>query len=160
MFLTVQATLQVIDDEQYTHILRIQNTNVKGHVKAAFALKGIKGIGRRFANIVLKVAGIDLDKRAGQITEAEIDHINDILARPTQHGIPKWMLNRQHCPRDGTWSQMVSSGVDTKYREDLEKLKKIKQHKGLRHFWGLKVRGQRTYATGRRGRTLGVIKKK
>ena len=140
--------------------MRIQNTNVKGHVRAQFALKGIKGIGRRISGAVLKVAGIDLQKRAGQITEAEIDTINDILARPTEHGIPKWMLNRQHCPRDGTWTHMVSSMVDTKFREDLEKLKKIKQHKGLRHFWGLKCRGQRTYATGRRGRTLGVIKKK
>ena len=133
---------------------------MKGHVKAMFAIKQIKGIGRRMANAVLKVAGIDLDKRAGQISETEIDTINDILARPTEHGIPKWMLNRQHCPRDGTWTQLVSSMVDTKMREDLEKLKKIKQHKGLRHFWGLKCRGQRTYATGRRGRTLGVIKKK
>ena len=133
---------------------------MKGHVKGMFALKGIKGIGRRIANVVLKVAGIDLNKRAGQITEAEIDAINDVLARPTEHGIPKWMLNRQHCPRDGTWSHLVSSMVDTKAREDLEKLKKIKLHRGLRHFWGLKCRGQRTYATGRRGRTLGVTKKK
>ena len=99
---------------------------MKGHVKAAFALKGIKGIGRRIANVILKVAGIDLDKRAGQITEDEIETINDIIARPTEHGIPKWMLNRQHCPRDGTWNQLVSSMVDTKMREDLEKLKKIK----------------------------------
>ena len=125
-----------------------------------FALRGIKGIGRRFANAVLKTAGIDLDKRAGQITEKEIDTINDILARPTEHGIPKWFLNRQHDPREGTWSQLVSSMVDTKMREDVEKMKKIKLHRGLRHFWGLKVRGQNTGSTGRRGRTLGVVKKK
>ena len=50
--------------------------------------------------------------------------------------------------------------VDTKAREDLEKMKKIKLHRGLRHFWGLKCRGQNTGTTERRGRTLGVTKKK
>lgn len=37
---------------------------------------------------------------------------------------------------------------------------KIKAHRGLRHHWGLRVRGQRTKTTGRRGRTVGVSKKK
>jgi hypothetical protein len=39
-------------------------------------------------------------------------------------------------------------------------MKKIKTHKGIRHHWGLKVRGQRTKTTGRRGATVGVTKKK
>jgi hypothetical protein len=29
-------------------------------------------------------------------------------------------------------------------------------HRGLRHFWGLKVRGQHTCTTGRRGRSVGA----
>ena len=33
-------------------------------------------------------------------------------------------------------------------------------HRGLRHYWGLRVRGQRTKTTGRKGRTVGVSKKK
>ena len=125
-----------------------------------FALTAIKGIGRRFAGIALKSAGIDPNARAGELNEEHIVKINDVLSRPTEHGIPKWFLNRQNDPREGTYSQLVSNGVDTKLREDLEKLKKIKNHRGLRHYWGLKVRGQRTFSTGRRGRTLGVTKKK
>ena len=125
-----------------------------------FALTAIKGIGRRFACIVLKSAGIDPNKRAGELSEENINQINDVLSRPTEHGIPKWFLNRVNDPREGTSTQLVSNGVDTKLREDLEKLKKIKNHRGLRHYWGLKVRGQRTFSTGRRGRTLGVTKKK
>lgn len=50
--------------------------------------------------------------------------------------------------------------VDTRLREDLERMKKSRNHRGLRHFWGLKVRGQRTKSTGRTGKTLGVTKKK
>ncbi|KAG4982810.1 hypothetical protein JHK87_027559 [Glycine soja] len=34
--------------------------------------------------------------------------------------------------------------------DDLERLKKIRNHHGLRHYWGLRVRGQHTKCTGRR----------
>ncbi len=84
-----------------------------------------------------------------------------ILMFPTiDYNIPKWFLNRQRDIREGNWSQLISNGVDTKLREDLERLKKIRAHRGLRHFWGLKVRGQKTKSTGRTGRTLGVARKK
>ena len=125
-----------------------------------FALKAIKGIGRRFSNLILKIAQVDLNKRAGEMTEQEIEKVNDILARPTDYNIPKWFLNRQRDIREGTWSQLISNQLDTKLRDDLERMKKIKVHRGLRHFWGLKVRGQKTKSTGRTGRTLGVTKKK
>jgi small subunit ribosomal protein S18e len=32
-------------------------------------------------------------------------------------------------------------------RDDLERLKKIRSHRGLRHHWGLRVRGQHTKTT-------------
>ena len=35
-----------------------------------------------------------------------------------------------------------------------------RQHRGLRHYWGLRVKGQHTKTTGRRGRTVGVAKRK
>lgn len=35
-----------------------------------------------------------------------------------------------------------------------------RNHRGLRHYWGLRVRGQHTKTTGRRGKTVGVSKKK
>ena len=45
-------------------------------------------------------------------------------------------------------------------RDDLERLKKIRAHRGLRHYWGLTVRGQHTKTTGRAGKTVGVAKKR
>jgi len=138
----------------------MQNTNVDGKHKVMFALRVIKGIGRRFANLVCKIAQIDLSRRAGELTEAEQNKISDILARPLDYSIPKWFLNRQRCIKDGTWSQLVSNNVDTRLREDLERLKKMRNHRGLRHYWGIKVRGQRTKSSGRTGKTLGVTKKK
>jgi small subunit ribosomal protein S18e len=57
-------------------------------------MRTIKGIGRRFSGIVLKIAQVPLNKRAGELTEAELNKINDILARPVDYNIPKWFLNR------------------------------------------------------------------
>ena len=146
--------------DDFIHILRIQNTNVNGKHKVQYALRAIKGIGRRFSSLLLKIAQVDLNKRAGELTEAEVEKINDIMNRPTDFNIPKWYLNRQRDPRDGTNNQLISVALDTKHREDLERMKKMKKHRGLRHFWGLRVKGQHTKSTGRTGRTLGVTKKK
>lgn len=38
--------------------------------------------------------------------------------------------------------------------------KNCRNHRGLRHYWGLRVRGQHTKTTGRRGKTVGVSKKR
>ena len=138
----------------------MQNTNVNGKQKVAFALRGIKGIGRRFAILCCKIAQIDQSRRAGELTEEEMNRISDIFAKPLEYGIPKWFLNRQRCIKDGTWSQLFSGMVDTRLREDLERMKKIRKHRGLRHHFGLKVRGQHSKSTGRTGKTLGVTKKK
>ena len=97
---------------------------------------------------------------AGEITSEELERIVTIIQNPTQYKIPTWFLNRQRDITDGKDSQVISNGVDSKLREDLERLKKIRSHRGLRHYWGLRVRGQHTKTTGRRGRTVGVSKKK
>ena len=53
----------VFDDKKFQYILRILNTNVNGKEKVMYALTKIKGIGRRFANLVCKKADIDMNKR-------------------------------------------------------------------------------------------------
>ena len=83
-----------------------------------------------------------------------------IVQNPRHYKIPDWFLNRQKDIKDGKYSQVTSNALDNKFREDLERLKKIRSHRGLRHYWGVRVRGQHTKTTGRRGRTVGVAKKK
>lgn len=97
---------------------------------------------------------------AGELTTEELERVVTILQSPTQYKIPSWFLNRQRDVADGKDSQVVSNSLDSKTREDLERLKRIRSHRGLRHYWGLRVRGQHTKTTGRRGRTVGVSKKK
>jgi len=145
----------VLQDQSFQHILRISNTNIHGHIKVMYAMTGIKGIGRRFSNLVLKKADIDVKKRAGELSNEEIDRIMTVIQHPRQYKIPAWFLNRRKDIKDGKNSQLFSTTLDTKLREDLERLKKIKAHRGLRHYWGLRVRGQHTKTTGRRGRTIG-----
>ncbi|KAJ1512806.1 ribosomal 40S subunit protein S18B [Coelomomyces lativittatus] len=153
-------SLVVPEKGQFSHILRVLNTNLDGKTKIMFALTSIKGVGRRYANIVCKKAQVDLNKRAGELTADELKRIVTIIQNPLQYNIPKWFLNRQKDIRTGEYSQNVSNAVDNTLREDLERLKKIRAHRGLRHYWGLRVRGQHTKTTGRRGRTVGVSKKK
>ncbi|KAF5578953.1 40S ribosomal S18 protein [Fusarium pseudocircinatum] len=144
----------------FSAILRLLNTNVDGKQKVMYALTKIKGVGRRYSNLVCKKADVDLNKRAGELTSEELERIVTILQNPTQYKIPTWFINRQRDIVDGKDSHILANGVDSKLREDLERLKKIRAHRGLRHYWGLRVRGQHTKTTGRRGRTVGVSKKK
>jgi len=116
---------------------------------------------------------------AGDLNSDELERLVTIIQNPTQFKIPAWFLNRQRDIVDGKNSQILSNSVDSKLRDDLERLKKIRAHRGLRHFWGLRVRGQHTKTTGkshvfahsvfifsisrdvgRRGKTVGVSKKR
>ncbi|EJT46523.1 ribosomal protein S18 [Trichosporon asahii var. asahii CBS 2479] len=183
--------------EQFQHILRLLNTNVKGTGKAMYALTEIRGVGRRYANLVwwngedmkrttelreydvgrldvdivmrwidarifCKKADIDMSKRAGELNSDELERIVTIMQNPTQFKIPTWFLNRQRDLTDGKDSHVLSNQIDQKLRDDLERLKKIRSHRGLRHHWGLRVRGQHTKTTGRRvgARTIATKGKK
>jgi len=156
----IHPGLSLVIPEKFTHILRMLNTNIDGKGKIAFALTKIKGCGRRYSHLVCKKADIDVKKRAGELNEAEVERILSILQNPRSFKIPDWFLNRQKDIIDGKTSQVLSNGLDNKLREDIERLKKIRAHRGLRHYWGVRVRGQHTKTTGRHGRTVGVASRK
>lgn len=91
---------------------------------------------------------LPLYRRAGELNSDELERIVNILQHPMSFKIPRWFLNRQKDIVDGKDSQLLANQVDSKIREDLERLKKIRAHRGLRHFWGIRVRGQHTKTTG------------
>lgn len=73
IIITMLFTFQsLVLPEKFQHILRIMGTNIDGKRKVMFAMTAIKGVGRRYANIVLKKADVDLDKRAGECSEEEV----------------------------------------------------------------------------------------
>lgn len=154
------SRIQIKQEKDFRFILRIFNTNVDGKQKIPYAIRKVRGIGRRFALIVTQKAGLNPNARSGELSEEQIEKIVDVCNNPLKYGIPEWFLNRRKDPKDGTFSQQIANGIDTKLRDDLEKMKRMKLHKGLRHYFGLRVRGQHTCSTGRRGKTVGVDKKK
>merc|ERR1711918_236995 len=97
---------------------------------------------------------------AGMLSQEEVDRIIAIIEDPMKFKIPVWFLNRQHDPVHGKFQQVHAQGMAGSLRDDLERLKKIRAHRGLRHYWGLRVRGQHTKTTGHKGKTVGVSKKK
>ncbi len=113
---------------------------------------------------------------AGELNEDEVEKVKAAIASPSTVGIPDWFVNRQRDRKDGKSYQVVANVLDTKFRDDIERMKKIRLrfssplyplsflklsvssmsvfsslHKGLRHYWNLKVRGQHTCTTGRKG---------
>ncbi len=149
----------VKESSEFEHIIRIMNSNLEGRRRVVNALCGITGLGRRMAYLICKIAKIDTTKRAGEIGKDTWEKVEKIIANPEEHGVPDWFLNRRGDYRSGKNIHVSSNALDTKIREDLERLKKMRVHRGLRHHWLLKVRGQHTNATGRRGVTIGVIRK-
>ncbi|KAJ8563393.1 hypothetical protein K7X08_031845 [Anisodus acutangulus] len=76
----------LVANEDFQHILHVQNTNVDGKQKIMFAMTSIKGIGR---HIACKKADIDMSKRAGELSAAEIDNLMTIVANPRQFKNPR-----------------------------------------------------------------------
>ena len=85
----------VVGDDSFQHILRVMNTNIEGRERVSIAITAIRGVGRRFASLILKKAEIDPTKRAGTLSQEELDKIVAILQDPLKFKIPAWFLNRQ-----------------------------------------------------------------
>jgi len=149
-----------LQPDSFQHIVRVMNTNVDGKRKVAFAFRMIKGIGVRYAMLCCKKAGIDTARRAGTLTAEEVEKLSEVCSDPLKYKIPAWFLNRQRDPKTGKTEHVMSNTVDIKLRDDLERMKKVRAHRGVRHAYGLRVRGQHTCTSGRRGKTMGVSKKK
>jgi len=144
---------------EFRHIVRIAGTDIDGTLKATHGLATIKGVGLNFARMVLNVLGIDPNLRIGYLTDHQIKRIEEVLSDPLKFGIPHWAVNRQRDPVTGNDLHLIGGDWDFAVKSDIDLMKKIKCWKGLRHAWGLKVRGQRTRTTGRTGQTVGVTKK-
>lgn len=59
----VCSALVTGEKSNFQFILRLLNTNVDGKQKVMYALTKIKGVGRRYSNLVCKKADVDLNKR-------------------------------------------------------------------------------------------------
>ncbi|MGV8162235.1 MAG: 30S ribosomal protein S13 [Candidatus Nanoarchaeia archaeon] len=145
---------------EFRHIVRICNTDVKGEKSILFALIKIKGVNVMYANMALSVAGVDKAKKAGELSESEVNKIDEILRNPSKYHVPKWLLNRRKDYETGDDKHLLGSDLSLEKDNDLKRMKKVKTYRGLRHQWGLTVRGQRTKSNFRRNKGKGLVAKK
>lgn len=110
-------------------MLRIAGVDLPEEKKVPFALRYIHGVGPKIAADIIKQANLSPDKRARDLTSEEVGRIQVILDRYLTEGD----LRRQ-----------VADNID--------RLKRIKSYRGLRHAAGLPCRGQRTRTNSRTNR--------
>ena len=146
--------------EEYRHIVRVAGRDIDGQENLLQGLTRISGVGLRLSKAILTQLKLDPYSRLGYIKDDQITKIEKIVKDPTGVGLPHWYVNR---PRDRTSGRMLHlTGPDLEFahRSDIDRLKRIRSWRGVRHSLGLKVRGQHTRTTGRGGAAVGVSRKK
>jgi small subunit ribosomal protein S13 len=146
-------------DTDFNYIVRIANTDIDGEKKVTFGLTQIKGLGRRMATLVADAAGIDRETKCGNLTDSQLEKINEVLGNLGKKA-PAWMLNHRKDFDTGEDIHLISTEVELRLRDEINLLKMIRSYRGIRHESGLSVRGQRTRANNRKGLALGVSKKR
>ena len=144
---------------EFQHIIRFAGTDIEGTQPVTYALTSVKGVGIKLANAIVEKAGIDPATRMGLLSSAEVEKLEEIVANPVKYDIPIWLLNRRKDLETGKDIHLLSSDLVLQTKNDIDQMKKIRSWKGFRHSYGLKVRGQRTRTTGRKGKAIGVKKK-
>lgn len=119
---------------------RIAGVDIPSNKRIEIALTYIYGIGRTTAQKILKEAGIDFGKKAGELTEEEVAKIREIIDRDYK----------------------VEGELRKEIAMNIKRLMEIGCYRGLRHKMGLPVRGQRTRSNARtrKGPKGALIKKK
>ena len=147
------------DDSDFKYIIRIANTDVSGEERLAIALTSIRGVGKRISNAIVKKLELDPNELAGKLDDKNVEDIENAVMKLNEN-VPDWLLNRQKDYDTGEDIHPVSIDLKMLHDDDLNRMKKVKSYKGIRHASGHKVRGQRTYSNGRKGLALGVSRKK
>lgn len=119
---------------------RIAGVDIPDHKKIVYALRYIYGIGLARAKKIVAEAKIDTAKRARDLNGDEINKLARILDK-----------------------HMVEGDLRRQISDNVQRLKRIKCYRGIRHIQGLPTRGQRTRSNARtkRGskRTVGAMTK-
>lgn len=147
------------EDPDFKYIIRIANSDVSGEERLGFALTSIRGVGPRISSAIIQKLKLNPEELAGNLTDKNVDEIENAVQNINEF-VPSWLLNRQKDYDTGENIHPVSVDLKMVHDDDLNRMKKVKSYKGIRHASGHKVRGQRTYSNGRRGLALGVSKRK
>ena len=158
VFIGVTKKTGYLSEQEYKHILRIVGNDIAGDKKVIVGLGQIRGIGHAFANAILETLKIDPNTNIGYLTDSHVQAIEKILQDPKSANFPIWFLNRRKDIETGEDKHLITSDIEFTVRNDVERERITNSWRGYRHLYGLKVRGQRTRTTGRKGGAVGVAK--
>lgn len=143
---------------EFRHLVRIAGKDLDGSKKLIVAISDLRGVGYNFAYVLTMKMGLDPRTRLGTLSEEQVKVVESAVQNASSASLPQWYYNRRKDRETGETKQLLGSDLDFVQRNDVQKEKDIQSWKGVRHSLGLKVRGQRTRTTGRKGRTVGVRK--
>lgn len=149
-------------EEKLKYLVRIANTDIDGNKPLLYALKKVKGVSIMYANALCRATGIDSTRKAGSLSDSEAKQLDEAIKNPLKHNVPLWLLNRRNDPETGENKHILTGDLQFTKENDIKFMKKIKSYKGVRHMFGLPVRGQRTRSNFRpnKGKVTGVKKAK
>ena len=143
---------------QYENLIRILGNDIPGERKILVGLTQIRGVGIMFANSIVNHLKIDPNSKIGYLNGEQVTSIEKVIENPDSANFPVWFLNRRKDAETGKDLHLVTSDIAFNVRNDIEREKSVFSWRGYRHMFGLKVRGQRTRCTGRKGGAVGVAK--
>lgn len=151
--------------KDFKHLVRVANTDLDGSKPLIQAIQKIVGVGPIYANMVCKLSKLDKQSKTGELSDADVKKINDIVSNPNKYGAPSWLLNRRNDYETGEDKHLLTGDLKFQKENDCKRLQKTKSYRGLRLAWGLPVRGQKTKSNFRRSKSrggggLGVKRKK
>ncbi len=132
--------------------------DIPGERKMLVGLTQIKGIGYNFATAILDTLKIDSNSNIGHLTDENVQAIEKLITNPVEGNFPIWFLNRRKDIETGNDLHLLTSDIPFTLRNDIERERITASWRGYRHLSGLKVRGQRTRTSGRKGGAVGVAK--
>ena len=113
-------------------------SQVDGNAKVEHGLTQIRGVGRRLAQAIVMIAEINPHSRIGALSEKDINRIEEIIINPVENGVPSWMVNRKKDLRTGENIHLIGNKLELEVKKDIDRMKKIKSYKGVRHHLKLK----------------------
>jgi small subunit ribosomal protein S13 len=146
-------------DKDMKYFVRIRNTDLDGTRSVQIALTKIPGIGRITARAISRLAQVNPLDMMGKLDDGGVERLRQVVDGYGPQ-VPRWMLNRPADPYTGEGKHLLSTDVLIGKEDDVNRMRKIRCYRGIRHETGQKVRGQRTKSTGRTGTTVGVKRKK
>lgn len=147
-----------MSNREFKEIVRIAGVDCDGKRKVLDGLSMVKGIGWSTARALCIALNIPMDTRLGYLSDEEVARIEAALNNPGSLDMPALMLNRRRDPLTSGDKHLLTSDLELTQKMDVERMMRIKSWKGVRHSFGLKVRGQRTRTTGRTGGPVGFSK--